>query len=662
MTYDVKSLTIDEKLRLLCGKDDWRTESLNGKLSSLFLSDGPNGLRKMGENGTIPATAMPNLSVIANTWNRDLAYLDGKTIADECIEHGADILLAPGVNIKRTPLCGRNFEYFSEDPYLAGTLAKSYIEGVQSKGVGTSLKHFCANNSDFDRHEQTSEVDERALREIYCRPFELAIEAKPWTVMCSYNPVNGVYASENKKLLKNILREDMGFDGLIVSDWDAVHNHPRAVKAGLDLRMPYRENSFPQLKKAYEEGFITEEEIDFCVQNIFNLLEKQEKNAPYRNVTTTKQQRHEIAVEIAKEGICLLKNDGVLPITNGSVTVAGDFAGKAMYGGGGSAFVTTEFEGKHLGEYMETSNPDLSVTCLKQSDFVTLNRTMNVNLKKLCITASQTDYTVLCVGTDNGEESECYDRTSIKLSPVIENTILRVAEQSENVIVCVYAGSAVDMTAWIDKVKAVIYVGFAGEGANEALAAILTGKVSPCGKTNETFPLSLEDTYVGLTTKNGFCDTYSEGVFVGYRYYDRMQKEVLFPFGHGLTYTEFKYSDLEIEQTGECEFKVRYNITNVGNVPAKEISQVYISNPFAMVSRPPKELKGYDKTLILPNETKQITVNLNFRSFAYYNTALDCWHAEDGNFIISVGSSSRDIKLRKKVHVTFNPLTQQSQN
>ncbi len=662
MTYDVKNLTLDEKLRLICGKDDWRTESLDGKLAALFLSDGPNGLRKMGENGTIPATAMPNLSVISNTWNKDLAYLDGQTIADECIENGADVLLAPGVNIKRTPLCGRNFEYFSEDPYLAGTLAKSYIEGVQSKGVGTSLKHFCANNSEFDRHEQTSEIDERTLREIYCRPFEIALEAKPWTVMCSYNPVNGVYASENKKLLNDILRGEMGFEGMIVSDWDAVHNHPRAVKAGLDLRMPYRENSFPALKKAYEDGFITDEEIDFCVQNVLKLIEKREENAPYRKVTTTKEQRHEIAVNIAKEGICLLKNEGVLPIKEGTVTVAGDFATKAMYGGGGSAFVTTNFEGKHLGETMEGLNASIKATCLAHSTFVHLNQTMNVNLKKLCITASQSDYTVLCVGTDNGVESECYDRTSIKLSPVIENTILRIAENSENVIVCVYAGSAIDMTAWIDKVKAVVYVGFAGEGANEALAQILIGEVSPCGKLNETFPLCLEDTYVGSTTKNGFCDTYSEGVFVGYRYYDRTKKEVLFPFGHGLTYTTFAYSNLEVEKMGESEVKVSYDITNVGDVPAKEISQVYVSSPFAMVSRPQKELKGFEKTLLLPKETKRITVTLNFRSFAYYNTAFDRWHAEDGDFIISVGASSRDIKLSKKINFTFDPLTQQSQN
>ncbi|MBO5046333.1 MAG: glycoside hydrolase family 3 protein [Clostridia bacterium] len=656
MKFDVKKLTLDEKLHLLTGADLWRTYGANGKIPQVFLSDGPNGLRMHAEDGsTKKATAMPTISVVANTWNPALSYLDGATIAEDCIEHGADVLLAPGVNIKRTPLNGRNFEYFSEDPFLAGTMAKAYIDGVQSKHVGTSLKHFCVNNREYDRFYQTSELDERALREIYCRPFEIAVKAQPWTVMCSYNPVNGVYASENKYLLKEILRDEFGFEGLIVSDWEAVHQSYKAVKATLDLRMPYSEKAYPELKAAYEKGLLTEEEIDYCVQNVLNLVEKKVQADQKKKETLTKEERHANAVEIAKEGIVLLKNEGVLPLKKGKVAVIGEFSESPTLGGGGSAYVQTDFKQKFLSDLI-AEREGYSV----QHEYCLGGREHGTALKKGYAIAYEADTVVISVGTCKEVECEGYDRTTIRLTPIMENFILETAKINPNVVVCLHAGSAVDMSAWVDEVKAVVSVGYAGEGTNEALSAILVGEVSPSGKLTETFPLSLDDTYTGEETGNGLVEWYSDGIFVGYRYYDKAQADVQFPFGHGLSYANFVYSDLKIKQCGESEFEVSYQIENTSEVDAKEVSQVYVKQVFPMVVRPEKELKGFSKDLIKAGEKKTVTVKLDFRSFAYYNTAYRRWHAENGPYEIYVGASSRDLRLCGKVTLSLDDATQQS--
>ena len=367
MNYSIKDFTLEEKLLLLTGQDNWSTHDLNGKLRPVFMADGPSGLRKIERleksdligvtydtngNYTVPATAMPTLSVLANTWNKELCALDGATIADDCIENGVDILLAPGVNIKRNALNGRNFEYFSEDPLLSGDMGRAFIEGLQSKGIGASLKHYVANNSEHDRNGTSSEVDERTLREIYLPAFEECVKAKPWTVMCSYNPINGIYASAHKKLLKTVLRKELGFDGVIVSDWGAVHDHPKAVQATCDLRMPYDQNAYEELKSAYEKGLLTEEEIDFCVQNILNLIEKTQNAV--KKTSYTKEQRHENAVQIAQEGIVLLKNeDGILPLQSGtSLAVLGQPNMCPPLGGGGSSAVVTAYPQPKLSDLL----------------------------------------------------------------------------------------------------------------------------------------------------------------------------------------------------------------------------------------------------------------------------------------------------------------------
>ena len=636
MKYSVKQFTLEQKLRFLEGMDDWHIYDGDGVLPETFLSDGPHGLRKIEDGKPLPATAMPNIASLSNTWNPDLAFLDGETIADECVEYNVSVLLAPGVNIKRTPLCGRNFEYVSEDPYLSGVMGKAYIEGVQSKGIGASLKHFCANNREHDRFNQSSEIDERTLREIYMPAFEIALQAKPWTVMCSYNPVNGVWASENKWLLKDVLRDEFGFNGLIVSDWNAVHDAPRCVKATLDLRMPKR-TSFEELKAAYESGELTEAEIDARVEKVLELIEKAE--TAEKKVTMTKEQRHENAVTIAKEAIVLLKNeDNVLPLKKGKILVAGAWAAQPTIGGGGSSQVRTEFKIPDLATLLDERIPGSNVSLFKM---IPSTMTMNTTY----VNAYRSDTVVLCIGNDSRDEGEGHDRTTIRLKPKQEDLIVNLAKANKNLVVVVYAGSAIDMSAWIDKVKCVVLAGFAGEGVNEALADILAGKIAPSGKITETFPRCIEDTPSGTALGNGFYERYEEGLMVGYRWYDFKEKEVVFPFGHGLSYADFEYSDLQIEKNGETDYTVSFNVKNLSNMEAKEVSQLYVHDVFAMVERPVKELKGFTKTTLKAGETKRVSIKLNYRSFAYYNVSLKKWHVENGEFEILIGSSSRDIRL-----------------
>ena len=654
MKYDIKQLTLDEKLQLLCGQDTWRLQTANGKLPELFLADGPNGLRKIrihedNSTSTIKATAMPNIHMIANTWDTELAYLNGATIADDCLENDADVLLAPGVNIKRTPLCGRNFEYFSEDPLLSGVLAKAYIDGVQSKGVGTSLKHYCLNNREFCRFTQSSEVDERTMREIYLPAFEIALQAKPWTVMCSYNLINGVWASENKWLLQDILRDEFGFDGVIVSDWGAVHNPWKTVKASLDLCMPYSDKHFANLKNAYEQGWLTEEEIDACVTRLLTLMEKAQTQK--QAVTTTKEQRHENAVKIAREGIVLLKNDdGILPLKTGKIFVGGGwFKDCNALGGGGSAYAETDYQIKPLCQELALRLNEQATVYTSDSSFF-----IRQDLEE----CSRADIAVLCVGTGKTLEQEGNDRPSIRLPIEQEEYIVNCAKYNPNLVVVLNAGSAVDTSAWLDKVKAVVLLGFAGEGGMQAVADILTGKACPCGKLAESFPICLEDTPTGAYMGNSFYDRYQEGVLVGYRYYDSMQKQVQFPFGHGLSYTKFEYSDMQLEKLSETDYEVSFTVTNTGNCDGKEISQLYIRDICSMVSRPDKELKGFVKTALKAGESKRVSIKLDYRSFAFYSVPLKKWHIENGEFDILIGASSRDIRLQQRITIKL-PETEQ---
>lgn len=653
----LKSLTIDEKLTLLTGKDCWRLEDL-GKLPKLFLSDGPHGVRKMEGDETVRATAFPTLSALGSTWNTSLAREMGELIAEEAIERGVDVVLAPGVNIKRTPLCGRNFEYFSEDPCLAGNLAYEYIDGVQSKGIGTSLKHFAANNREYDRLYQSSEVDERTLYEIYFPAFERALKAKPWTVMCSYNLLNGVFASENKKLLDTVLRRKFGFDGVIVSDWDSVVDRAKALKATLDLQMPHTDEAFKVLKAAYESGYITEEEIDASVTRILDLMQKVEANRAKRVISHDKAERHAAAVRIAEEAAVLLKNDGALPLKSGErVYVGGRMAETGTYGGGGSSAVWSDYKAENLADLIHKENGKISTRYHGAYFCDDGARHGFFNLRGAIQLAEESDKAVIAVGFDNRTDSEGTDRTSIKLSPVAVDFIKTVAAANPNTVVIVYGGSAVDMSEWIDCVSAVLYANFNGEGGNEALARILTGKVSPSGKLQESFPLSYEES----TRGNGYSETYTERVFVGYRGYDYRGEEVLFPFGYGLSYAEFEYGDLVLTKGKDNTVKVDFTLKNISTTDGAEVYEVYVGARHSFVERPLRELKAFGKVFLKAGEKKKISLTLVPRDFAYYSTALDGWRVEDGKYTVSVGGSSRNLPLKGEVALSVPYEEQPSQ-
>ncbi len=661
MKFDIKKLTLDEKIKLLTGVKNNGTFDADGKLKNLALNDGPSGPRKINDKWeAIPSTAMPSSVVVANTWDTKLGFLVGATIADECIEQGVDVLLAPGVNIKRTPLNGRNFEYYSEDPILAGLMGKAFIEGVQSKGIGTSLKHFVANNREFDRLSESSEIDERTMREVYALPFEIALEAKPWTVMCSYNFVNGCPVAEHKPLLDGLLRKIFGFDGLIVSDWAAVHSSWKSIKASLDLRMPYDEKAEDEIRYGLSKGYITEEDIDVCVDRMLELISKTYNDK--KVVTTTKEERHEIAVKIAEEGIVLLKNeDGILPLKDGNIIVNGYFANDPEYNGGGSARVTKGYKIPNLATTLRENMPNANVTYNGNFAYraIDWNPTYYKNLYK---ESYGKDAVILCVGNDNYFEREGCDRTKIRLDKIEEDMIINLGKINENLIVLIYAGSAIDVTPWEQYAKAIVFVGYAGQGVHHALANILSGKVSPSGKLTETFPLDLNDTYCGDETGDGTAVWYNDGVFVGYRHFDRYELDVMYEFGYGLSYTDFEYKDLQVKKISELDYEVSYVIKNVGDMDAKEVSQLYIRDVLSMVVRPYKELKHFSKDFIKAGEEKKVTIKLSKRDFAFFDVNSKDWYVENGHFEILIGASSRDIRLKTAIEINLPEDKQYSTN
>lgn len=651
-------LSIQDRIKLLTGKETFTTQDLDGKLKSYVLEDGPHGVKGLGENKR--ATALPCLQNLGNSWSLESAKLMGQVIAEECILNNVDVILAPGVNIKRVPTCGRNFEYYSEDPLLSGLLAKSFIEAVQKKGIGATLKHFCANNREYARFTVSAEVDERTLREVYMKAFRIALDAKPWLVMCSYNPVNGWYASENRWLLKEVLRDELGFDGVIVSDWSAVHDRAKCLKATLDLEMPYEKRSQKNMEDALARGFITEDEINESCARILNLYDKIEANRQLRKVDTTVEERHDIAVKILEEGIVLLKNDDdILPLkTKCKIAVIGEISKKPeMYGGGSSSLEGfCEYKQKPLSELLSEFLPECDVkyyNAYNNIDF--LGHKNREFLGKTAIKAAyESDLAIVCVGNNATVESECFDRENIKLPVIHEDILNRVCDVNKNVVVIVTAGSCIDMSGFKDRVKAIIYTGFGGEATNETLADILIGKVCPSGKLSETFINKMEDNPTCFSKGNNFVERYAEGVNVGYKYYAKNNIPVQFPFGYGLSYAKFEYSDLKIEKKGEAEYLISYNVKNISDVDAKEISQVYVKDVFAMVDVPSLSLAAFAKTEIKAGETKRISHLLDKNVFEYYSTVKKDWYIENGYFEILIGASSQDIRLSERINIELD--------
>ncbi len=655
---DLKQLTVEEKLRLLCGKDAWQTCDFNGKLPFVKVTDASMGVRTAKDDGSgdKPSVSYPSSQMLANTWNLQTVRSYAECVADDCLDYGADILLGPGVNIKRNPLCGRNFEYYSEDPYLAGVLAREYISAMQQEGAGTCLKHFCCNNLEFNRRLQSSEVDERTLREIYYKPFEIACEAKPVSIMCSYNKINGVQGSEYRKGF-TVLREEYGFDGAVISDWDAVYDRSKAAKAGLDLEMPFSQNNYEKLLEDYKAGKISEAEIDGCAQRVLNLVARCKQLQAGKKRKRTQAERVKVAQETAEESIVLLKNEGVLPLKKGQRIAACGIYGapysansdysRYLAGGGSSKVVrlTNMFD---IPEALRKQG----FTVLYNGGFDDngINNWLGMSPREVTENAAESDVNLVFAGTGGEIEHEGNDRKHMKLSDVHERVILDAAAANPNTVVVLFAGAPIDMSAWINEVAAVVWAGFPGERGDEAVANVLTGKVNPSGKLSETFPLCYEDTPAASAYIDGSVTRYEEGLDVGYRYYDTYGVDVLFPFGHGLSYSEFDYKNLTLKATGE-NLEVNFEIENGSGVDGKEIAQVYVRAMSSYVYRPYKELKGFAKSLVKAGKTEKVKIVLDKRAFEYWSSANDCWEVEDGIYEIIVAASVAEEKLKAKIRI-----------
>lgn len=651
---DISKLNKIQKVKLVMGADFWSNDTADGSLYKFVLSDGPVGLRQPLDKSNpeqkevIKSVAYPSAQVLSQTWNCDLAKLLGKSIGNDCIEQKVDIVLGPGVNIKRLPTNGRNFEYYSEDPYLAGTLAKKYIEGVQEMHVGTCIKHFCCNNSEFSRHWASMEVDERTLHEIYLKAFEIAMEAKPWTVMCSYNLVNGRRMSENNKLY-NVLRNNFKFDGLIMSDWDAVKDSEASLNAGLNLEMPYNENHHNLMMKKAQENILNERKLDESAVKVIELAEKCEKESKLRKMDMSINERRNVALKIAEEGIVLLKNENnVLPLKpEKKIFITGDPASR-YYCGGGSSQVCPELPFISLEEALKAECDDVQYY---ESIWEKLGHLAHVgNAKKALEYSAQAEYTILAVGDSANLEFECADREGIKLSKEEEILINDFAKVAKHLIIVVEAGSAIDMSSWIDKVEAVVYMGYGGELGHKALANILVGKINPSGRLSETFPLKLEDSPAMKSYHDSSVMKYDEGLNIGYRYYETYNVPVLFPFGYGLSYSKFEYSNLKIEQIKDV-YKVSFDIENETEIDGAEVCQLYIREVVKEVYRPDYELKGYEKIFIKAHEKKEVIIELKRKDFSYYSTYYDEYHVKPGAFDILIGKNSHDIILKERIIV-----------
>lgn len=655
----ISKMTLEEKAGLCSGSDMWHTKAVERLgVPDIMVSDGPHGLRKqggstdnLGIHESIKAVCFPAGCAAAASFDRELITTMGEALGDECQAEDIAVILGPAVNIKRSPLCGRNFEYYSEDPYLAGEIAKSHIKGVQSKNVGTSIKHFLANSQETRRLTSSSEIDERTIREIYLPAFETAVkEQQPWTVMCSYNRINGVFASENKRYLTDILRDEWGFQGFTVSDWGAVNDRPAGLAAGLDLEMPAAKDNFndKRIIAAVRDGSLPEEVVDKACERILRIVEKYTENRS-KGAVFDKEAHHALARAIAAECIVLLKNeDGILPLSEKEkVAVIGAFAQVPRYQGGGSSHINS-FKVEGALEFMEKlGNVTFSKGFEAESDLPDEEL-----IARAAAAASAADKAVIFAGLPDSFESEGFDRRHMRLPACQNELIMRVCEVQPNTVVVLHNGSPVEMP-WLGKVKAVVEAYLGGQAVGGAEADILYGKANPCGKLAETFPEKLEDnpSYLSYFGEKDKVE-YREGIFVGYRYYDKKKMKVLFPFGHGLSYTEFEYSQPELsrsEMTDKEELKVSVKVKNVGKTAGKEVVQLYVAPPSDEVIRPVRELKGFEKIYLEPGEVKEVTFTLGKRAFSYWDCQLGDWRAPDGKYLIQLGSSSRDIRSAGEV-------------
>ena len=650
----LKNLTLEEKCALLSGAETFKTRGMpKHGIPQIWLSDGPHGLRKqagesdhLGLNPSVPATCFPTASAIANSWNIALGEEIGAALGEEAAAQEVSVLLGPGLNMKRNPLCGRSFEYFSEDPYLAGKLAAGYIRGIQSKGVAACPKHFAVNSQETRRMASDSIVDERTLREIYLTGFEIAVkEGHPRSIMSSYNLVNGTYANENKHLLMDILRGEWGVDGAVITDWGGSNDHALGVKNGSTLEMPAPGgDSVRELLAAVESGKITEADIDARLFELLPLVfdTKAALDAAPREFDAAAH--HALARRAAEESLVLLKNEGaLLPLAAGTkVAVIGDFAQNPRYQGAGSSMVNSTQVDVLLDKLI-----DSAVNVIGYQQGFDRHGKLDAALQKsACELAAQADTVVLCMGLDEIAESEGLDRSNLRLAQNQAELLQAVKAVNPKIVVVLYSGSVVE-TPWLDNCQALLYAALGGQAGAGAVADALTGKVNPCGKLAETWPLTYADipSAADFATRRKTVE-YREGLYIGYRYFTTAEKAVRFPFGYGMSYTTFEYSDMVANERG-----VSIAVKNTGTATGTEIVQLYVSKKNGQIFRPVKELKGFARVTLAPGEKQRITITLDDKAFRFWNVKADRWEIEGGEYELLVGASVEDIRLCEKISV-----------
>ena len=660
----VSEMTLMEKAGLCSGADFWHTKPVERLgVPACMMCDGPHGLRKqcdtagdhLGVNDSIEAVCFPAGCAAAASFDRALLRTLGGAIGDGCRAENVALILGPAVNIKRSPLCGRNFEYYSEDPLLAGELAAAYTHGVQSRHVGVSLKHFACNNQEHRRMSSSSEVDERTLREIYLTPFEIPVKrAKPWTVMCSYNRINGVFSAENRWLLTDLLRNEWGFDGFVVTDWGAVCDRVKGIQAGLELEMP-SSNGMRDRKivEAVQNGTLQESALNTACERILTVLYRYLDHVrPGDSDTWDKEAQHALAADIAADCMVLLKNEGgALPLDRSKkVAFIGHFAKAPRYQGGGSS---------HIHSFRVTSALDAAeaekLPYLYAPGYLPDSDAMAEEMLDEAVQAArEAETAVVFAGLPDSYESEGYDRRHMRLPDAQNRLIEAVAAANPHTVVVLHNGSPVEMP-WIDRVQGVLEAYLCGQAVGTAVIRVLYGAVDPSGRLAETFPVKLEDnpSYLYYGGERNTAE-YREGVFVGYRYYDKKRMDVLFPFGHGLSYTSFTYANLTLS-AGSIDdtdtLTVTVDVTNTGDRAGNEVVQLYVGNPDGEAIRPVRELRGFDKLSLQPGETKTATFTLDKRAFAYWDTRIHDWYVESGVYTVEIGRSSRDIVMRRPVTV-----------
>lgn len=676
----VNELTLEEKASLCSGADFWHTKAIDRlNIPAAMVSDGPHGIRKqesladhMGVAESIKAIGFPTASAMACSFDRDLLHKVGDALGEECVAEDLAVLLGPGINMKRSPICGRNFEYYSEDPVVAGELGAAFVNGVQEHGVGTSLKHFAANNQEWRRMSISAEIDERTLREIYLAAFETVVKkAQPWTIMCSYNRINGVYSCENDWLLNKVLRDEWGFEGLVMTDWGAMDERVPSLKAGLDLEMPDCHGETDKLiVKAVQSGELEESVLDAAVERILTMVDKYltarkgiDPASMVHPLPSSVERGYDVAAHhalartTAEQSAVLLKNEDILPLQKGKkIAFIGEFAKVPRIQGGGSSHINNT----SVESALDAAGDSVSYAQGFHIDEETTDETL---LQEAITLAKESDVAVIFAGLPDSFESEGFDRTHLNMPANQNELIARISEVQPNVVVVLHSGSPIAMP-WLDKVAGVLQMYLAGQASGGAAVNLLFGDATPCGKLAETFPLHLEDnpSYLNFPgNREKVC--YQEGVFIGYRYYDKKKMDVLFPFGYGLSYTDFTYSNMKVTVNGKNaadidviketdEIVVSADITNTGNCDGAEIVQLYIKNPVVYEIRPEKELRDFAKVFLKAGETKTVTFTLNARAFSYYETRIHDWYAESGDYEILLASSSRDIRLQDTVSIT----------